>query len=32
MLLTYFIRLVDFDTIIYPLFITFMWGIALFFL
>lgn len=32
LLLTYFIKLIDFETIAYPLFITFLWGIALFFL
>jgi predicted MFS family arabinose efflux permease len=32
LLLTFFIQLVEFDTIAFPLFITFLWGITLFFL
>ena len=32
LLLTYFVKLIAFETIAYPLFITFLWGISLFFL
>ena len=32
LLLTYLVKLIDFENLGYPLFITFLWGIALFFI